>query len=79
MSEANESQAQKPTPTPPAGGKLHGVSLSPFVRKVRAVLAIKGIDYEPVTVLPGALGPEFPSMLPPSTLPACWSVSTTTA
>jgi hypothetical protein len=38
----------------PSKGRLHGVSLSPFVRKVRAVLAIKGIDYELVNVMPGA-------------------------
>ncbi len=38
----------------PSEGRLHGVSLSPFVRKVRAVLAIKVIDYELVNVMPGA-------------------------
>lgn len=30
------------------------MSLSPFVRQVRPVLAIKGIDYERVIVTPGA-------------------------
>ena len=40
-------------------GTLHGVSLSPFVRKVRAVLALKSIDYELVAVMPGAMDPEF--------------------
>ncbi len=37
----------------PIEGRLDGVSLSPFVRKVRAVLAIKGIEYELVPVMPG--------------------------
>ncbi len=52
-----------------AGSKLHGVSLSPFVRKVRAVLAIKGIDYELVAVMPGALPPEFHAISPMSKIP----------
>ena len=48
----------------PSGGRVHGVSLSPFVRKVRAVLAIKGIDYELVNVMPGAMGPDFLALSP---------------
>jgi len=48
---------------------LHGVSLSPFVRKVRAVLAIKSIDYELVNVMPGAMDSEFLAKSPLSKIP----------
>jgi glutathione S-transferase len=50
-------------------GTLHGVSLSPFVRKVRAVLAIKAIDYELVNVMPGAMDSEFLAKSPLSKIP----------
>ena len=50
-------------------GTLHGVSLSPFVRKVRAVLAIKSIGYELVNVMPGAMDSEFLAMSPLSKIP----------
>ena len=50
-------------------GILHGVSLSPFVRKVRAVLAIKGIGYDLVNVMPGAMDPEFLAKSPLSKIP----------
>ena len=50
-------------------GRLHGVSLSPFVRKVRAILAIKGIDYELVNVMPGAMSPDFLALSPLSKVP----------
>ncbi len=36
--------------------RIHGVNLSPFVRKTRAALAEKGIDCENVPVLPGGGG-----------------------
>jgi glutathione S-transferase len=51
------------------GGKLYGVSLSPFVRKVRAVLAIKSIDYELVNVMPGAMDADFLTKSPLSKIP----------
>lgn len=51
------------------GGRLHGVSLSPYVRKVRVVLAIKGIDYELVNVMPGAVPPEFRAISPLAKVP----------
>ena len=51
------------------GGLLHGASLSPFVRKVRAVLAIKQIDYELVNVMPGAMDPDFLAKSPLSKIP----------
>ncbi len=50
-------------------GILHGVSLSPYVRKVRAVLATKGIDYDLVNVMPGAMDPEFLAKSPLSKIP----------
>jgi glutathione S-transferase len=50
-------------------GTLHGVSLSPFVRKVRAVLAIKSIDYDLVNVMPGAMDSEFLAKSPLSKIP----------
>lgn len=51
------------------GGKLYGVSLSPFVRKVRAVLALKSIEYELVNVMPGAIDAEFQAKSPLSKIP----------
>ena len=59
---------------PIEGARLHGASLSPFVRKVRAVLAIKGIEYELVHVMPGALPPEFLAISPLAKIPV-WEES----
>ena len=50
-------------------GILHGVSLSPFVRKVRAALAIKSIDYDLINVMPGAMDAEFGAKSPLSKIP----------
>ncbi|MAG29520.1 MAG: glutathione S-transferase [Deltaproteobacteria bacterium] len=50
-------------------GTLYGVSLSPFVRKVRAALALKEIQYELVNVMPGAMEPEFLAKSPLSKIP----------
>jgi glutathione S-transferase len=50
-------------------GTLYGVILSPFVRKVRAVLAIKSVDYQLVAVMPGAMPPEFQTKSPLSKIP----------
>ena len=50
-------------------GILHGVSLSPFVRKVRAVLHLKSIDYEIVNVMPGGMDSEFLKKSPLSKIP----------
>ena len=52
-----------------SGGLLHGVSLSPFVRKVRVVLEAKGIEYSLVNVMPGAMEPEFLAKSPLSKIP----------
>ncbi len=63
---------------PIVGGRLYGVSLSPFVRKVRAVLSVKGIDYELENVMPGAMSPAFLTKSPLSRIPVWeegeWSV-----
>ncbi len=50
-------------------GTLYGVSLSPFVRKVRVALAIKSIDYKMKAVMPGAIDPEFAAKSPLSKIP----------
>ena len=50
-------------------GTLHGVSLSPFVRKVRAALAYKSIEYDLVNVMPGGMDPIFLAKSPLSKIP----------
>lgn len=55
--------------SPGRHGTLHGVSLSPFVRKVRAALALKGIEYELANVMPGAMEPDFLAKSPLSKVP----------
>lgn len=50
-------------------GILHGVSLSPFVRKTRAALVIKSIEYELVNVMPGAMDADFLAKSPLSKVP----------
>lgn len=49
--------------------KIHGVSVSPFVRKVCAVLAEKGVAYELVPVIPSNAGPEFKKLSPTGKVP----------
>jgi glutathione S-transferase len=48
---------------------LHGVNLSPFVRKVRVALAEKGIAYELRPVMPGAAPAEFRKISPLGKIP----------
>ena len=48
---------------------LHGVSPSPFVRKVRVVLAEKGIDYELESVMPGNASDAFRKISPLGKVP----------
>lgn len=50
---------------------LHGVNLSPFVRKVRIALAIKGIEYESVPVMPMGVSDEYKKKSPLGKIP-CW-------
>ncbi len=49
--------------------KLLGVRLSPFVRKVAVVLAIKGLDYEHESVMPRSAEPEFKALSPLGKIP----------
>jgi glutathione S-transferase len=49
--------------------KLHGVNLSPFVRKVRIALAEKGIEYEHEQVLPFGQTPEYFALSPLGKVP----------
>lgn len=66
-----------------SGGLLHGVSLSPFVRKVRVVLEAKGIEYSLVNVMPGAMEPDFLAKSPLSKIPVWeedgWTLPDSTA
>jgi glutathione S-transferase len=50
--------------------KIYGANLSPFVRKVMAVCAIKGLDYEHVMVMPGSDDPEYLKISPLGKIPA---------
>ena len=50
---------------------LYGVNASPFVRKVRVVLAEKGLEYQHETVFPGPQLPaDFRAMSPLGKIPA---------
>lgn len=55
-------------------GTLHGVIFAPYVRKVRAVLALKSIAHHQVSVMPGAMDPEFLAKSPLSKVPV-WEES----
>lgn len=59
--------------TPPLG-TLHGVIFVPFVRKIRAVLAVKRIPYAHVSVMPGATDASFRAISPLSKVPV-WEES----
>jgi glutathione S-transferase len=48
---------------------VHGVNLSPFVRKVRAALAEKGIEYRLVPVVPFGVSEEFRRISPLGKIP----------
>lgn len=50
-------------------GTLYGVIFAPYVRKVRAVLALKGIAHRHVSVMPGAMDPGFLAKSPLSKVP----------
>lgn len=49
---------------------VYGVSASPFVRKVRVVLAEKGLDYQLEPVFPGQLPPDYKTISPLGKIPA---------
>ncbi len=48
---------------------VHGVPLSPFVRKVLLALEYKGIDYENIPVFPGSDDPGFRAISPLGKVP----------
>lgn len=50
--------------------KIYGIVLSPFVRKVLAVCAIKGLEYEHETVFPTNPSPEYLAISPLGKIPA---------
>ncbi|MEZ4334634.1 MAG: glutathione S-transferase family protein [Myxococcota bacterium] len=50
-------------------GTLHGVIFVPYVRKVRAVLALKAIPYRLVSVMPGAMDAAFFAKSPLAKVP----------
>lgn len=49
--------------------KIHGVNISPFVRKIRVVLAEKGLAYDLVPANPFAPSPEFLALTPLRKIP----------
>jgi glutathione S-transferase len=49
--------------------KVLGIPLSPYVRKVVAVLNAKGIDYELDPIMPGGDDPEFRAVSPLGKIP----------
>ncbi|MBV1904882.1 MAG: glutathione S-transferase family protein [Pseudomonadales bacterium] len=49
---------------------LHGAILSPFVRKVRACLMLKGVAYDIKPTMPGSKDPEFRKLSPTGKIPA---------
>ena len=48
---------------------IHGVSPSPYVRKVRVVMAEKGLPYELEPVMPGNVPPAFRKISPLAKIP----------
>lgn len=50
--------------------KVHGVRMSPFVRKVLVVLDMKGLPYEVKDVMPGSNDPAFRAISPLGKIPA---------
>lgn len=50
--------------------KIHGVILSPFVRKVLAVAKLKNLDFENVPVFPGNVEPKWLELSPLGKIPA---------
>lgn len=50
--------------------KLYGTAISPFVRKVRVTLALKGLEYESEGTFPGTRTPEYLAISPLGKIPA---------
>lgn len=49
--------------------KIHGVDLSPFVRKVLLTLEYKNVEYQAVPAYPGDTSPEFAAISPLRKIP----------
>ncbi|ROR97985.1 glutathione S-transferase [Sinobacterium caligoides] len=49
---------------------LHGVMLSPFVRKTMLCLAVKELDYQHITAIPGQFDEDFQQISPLRKIPA---------
>ena len=49
--------------------KIHGVPSSPYVRKIRVMMAEKGLDYDLVPVFPFGAGKEFRKLSPLGKIP----------
>lgn len=49
---------------------VHGVNLSPFVRKVLVALKLKGLEFEQQMVMPGTKTPEYLAISPLGKVPA---------
>ena len=49
--------------------KLIGIPLSPFVRKVAVILAIKELEYDSEPLMPGDESPEFRALSPLGKIP----------
>ncbi|WP_298773896.1 glutathione S-transferase family protein [uncultured Shewanella sp.] len=50
--------------------KLYGIPMSPFVRKARVVLELKGLDYDIVDIYPGTKTAEYLAISPLGKIPA---------
>jgi len=50
--------------------KLYGIPISPFVRKTRVALELKGLEYEMVNIYPGTKTPEYLAISPLGKIPA---------
>ncbi len=50
--------------------KLYGTPISPFTRKVRVALALKGLEYESEGTFPGTKTPEYLAISPLGKIPA---------
>ena len=50
--------------------KLYGIPMSPFVRKTRVALELKGLDYELVDIYPGTKTAEYLAISPLGKIPA---------
>ena len=56
--------------------KLYGVPISPFVRKARVALELKGLEYELVdNIYPGTKSPEYLAISPLGKIPGRHRVS----